>query len=650
MGSTTETSASVRIGAMVGPYRLVRVIGCGGMGAVFEAVHERIGQRAAVKVLFANRARDSGYIDRFTQEARAASAVRHPGLVQVFDSGTLEDGTPFLLMELVVGASLRQRLREDRLGLEQASRVIRALASALSAVHASDIVHRDVKPENVMLVRDDAAESGERPKLLDFGIARFASSEGRVAPQFTQEGVVIGTPEYMAPEQCLPGDEITTAVDVYALGVILFEMLAGTAPFVGGAPTVMRAHLFEQPPLAAVESAPEAVRGLIARMLAKKAQDRPTAAEVAERLAAPASRDAAHHASLRASKPTIDGVTRPSAAGELSGTPRRRSGVPRTLAVAAAALALAGAGASASRAVRRPRPTIRLTSTVAFAGGSFTMGRTVEEIDRECALLGSACRRDVIEREQPARVVRVSPFRLDTYEATNVEVAAWLSGGVVRVAIRPDGTTHAPRYIHDASTSLLLADTEPATPYGGLEIRANETIGVRSGYADRAAVQLTWEAARLYCASRGKRLPTEAEWEFAARGGGSRRFPWGDDEPRCDGVVVAREDGRECSALPRGPQPVSAGDQDWTAEGVHGMGGNVSEWVKDAFVSPHYPDCGGCSDPVERGDSSHPAEFRVFRGGAWANSILTHASARGRWEAASVSASLGVRCAFTADR
>jgi serine/threonine-protein kinase len=193
-------------------------------------------------------------------------------------------------------------------------------------------------------------------------------------------------------------------------------------------------------------------------------------------------------------------------------------------------------------------------------------------------------------------------------------------------------------------------DTEPATSYGGLEIRPNEKIGVRPGYADRAAVQLTWEAARLYCASRGKRLPTEAEWEFAARNGGSRRFPWGDEEPRCDGVVVARDDGRDCATLPRGPQPVGAGEQDWTPEGVHGLGGNVSEWVEDAFLSPNYPDCGACMDPVERGDSSHPAEFRVFRGGAWANSILTHASARGRWEAASVSASLGVRCAFSADR
>jgi formylglycine-generating enzyme required for sulfatase activity len=276
---------------------------------------------------------------------------------------------------------------------------------------------------------------------------------------------------------------------------------------------------------------------------------------------------------------------------------------------------------------------------VYFGGGPFTMGRTASEVEHECAVLGAECKRDVVEQEQPARAVNLSPFYLDVNEATNAEVGAWLYS--TRRVIRPDGTTHVPRYIYDGTNTILLVDTE--ADYGGIEIREDESVAVRPGYEDRAAVQITWDGARLYCASRGKRLPTEAEWEYAARGRTARMFPWGDTPPRCEGVIAARDEGMRCSSLTGGAQPVTAGPDDWTPEGVHGLGGNVSEWVEDAFVAPRYGDCGQCADPVEHGREE--AIFRSIRGGGWANRVQAHTSARGHMERTWLAASIGVRCA-----
>ena len=631
--SAAPTGAS-REGAAVGGYRLTRVLGHGGMGVVYEAVHATIARRAAVKVLVARGGLGPDSLARFTREARVASEIRHPGLVQIFDAGALEDGAPYLLMELLEGETLRARLSTTgRIDPDTAARIVRQLASALAAVHARGIVHRDVKPENVMLVADDAIEGGERVKLLDFGIARSIKDGDRV----TCDGAIIGTPTYMAPEQCIPEGTPTTATDLYALGILYFEMLAGEPPFHGAAPLVLRGHVFGQPPLARIEH--EETRRLVASLLEKDPARRPSASALASSGSLfPARSELRHSPGAFSATERVSSLA-PIAAVSSGGRARapRRSVVVTALAVS---LALGFVVVVAARAIRRPARAGNVAGMVRIDGSEFTMGRSDVEISAECARVGAQCQRATLDREQPAHRVRLSPFFIDAHEATNADALAWLTAAPI--AIRPDSTTHVARYVVDRASGALLVDLDAT--YSGLALDG-ETVVMRPGFAAKPVVQITWTGARALCAWRGKRLPTEAEWERAARGMTSRRFPWGDDEPRCADVVVARDEGLACEAMPRGAADVDDGAMDLTPERVHALAGNVSEWVEDAFLGPYYADCGDCIDPVQLPASGAAVDVRVVRGGAWSKQLFTHATARSRWNRDAVAGAIGVRCA-----
>ena len=190
------------IGHWFGNYRALSVLGEGGMGAVYLAEHPGIGRRVAIKVLHKKLIHDSQHVRRFVNEARAANAIRHPNIVEILDSGTTEAGIPYLVMELLEGESLCDRLSRKPLELGQALEIARQTASALHAAHGQGIVHRDLKPANLFLVPDSRVEGRERVKVLDFGIAKLQT--GRPADQVkTQTGMMLGTPAYMSPEQCL---------------------------------------------------------------------------------------------------------------------------------------------------------------------------------------------------------------------------------------------------------------------------------------------------------------------------------------------------------------------------------------------------------------------------------------------------------------
>ena len=278
-------------GQRIGNYRVVRKIGQGGMGSVWEAKHEQLHRKAAIKLLRRELSTDPQLEVRFFNEAKAASRVDHPSIVKIDEFGHLPDGTAYIIMELLSGDPLSVRLRNlgGKLQLPDILRISRQIASALAATHAKGIVHRDLKPDNVMLVPDSEVAGGERVKILDFGIAKVISDySGPGAEEFkTNTGLVLGTATYMAPEQCKGAGEVTEKADVYSLAVVMYRMCCGKVPFRAEGPgEVMAMHIFSQPkPLRDVEPRiPEPLAALVHRMMSKEPHERPTMAQVAGEL------------------------------------------------------------------------------------------------------------------------------------------------------------------------------------------------------------------------------------------------------------------------------------------------------------------------------------------------------------------------------
>lgn len=286
-------SFELKPGTIIQGYRVVRCIGEGGFGAVFELVHCQFARRAALKVLSLPSARPE-ITARFMNEARASNAVHHPGIVQIFELGQLKDGVPWLMMEYIEGETLEERiaavhggnapLRHDPLA------ILYQLADVLRALHEHGVIHRDLKPANIKLMPDPSRPEGELAKLLDFGIAKFVSEsllepkdEGPVPPQ-TRAGVIMGTPSYMAPEQCVSAATVTAAADVYALGVIAYELLAGRKPFDASPPAIYTMKLTQDaPPLD--NSIPFELKSLVMTMLHRDPAQRPSMAQIGEILA-----------------------------------------------------------------------------------------------------------------------------------------------------------------------------------------------------------------------------------------------------------------------------------------------------------------------------------------------------------------------------
>jgi tRNA A-37 threonylcarbamoyl transferase component Bud32 len=267
---------ALRPGTMLGPWRIERRLGGGGVGAVYAAEDPSIRKRVAIKVLRAALADDPAAAARFEREARAANDVRHPGIVDVLALGKLDDGRPYLVMSLLDGRSLREELSaRGALPVAEAWRVTRQIAEALAAAHAEGIVHRDVKPDNVFLERAGSGEA--RARVLDFGLAKVEENvDGEPLAKLTQTGVPMGTPAYMAPEQWW-GRVATQATDQYALGATLFELVTGRPPFPSPHfAELLQQHLHQAPPRLgdAGLAVPEAVEALVARALAKAPEDR----------------------------------------------------------------------------------------------------------------------------------------------------------------------------------------------------------------------------------------------------------------------------------------------------------------------------------------------------------------------------------------
>ncbi|HEY1551049.1 MAG TPA: serine/threonine-protein kinase, partial [Kofleriaceae bacterium] len=358
---------------MIGNYSVVRKLGEGGMGAVYLGQHTLLGRHAAIKVLLPALSTRPDIVNRFFNEARAATSINDPGIVQIFDFGVHTDGSAYIVMEYLEGETLDDRIRKrGRLPAREAVTIARQVAASLGAAHAQHIVHRDLKPENIFLVRDAEVAYGERAKVLDFGIAKLqADTSNKVK---TSAGAVMGTPLYMSPEQCNGAQDLDHRSDIYALGCVLFHSLVGRPPFDGdGMGAIIVAHLTEPPPVAStlVDGISPGIDAVLARCLAKSPAERfQTMADVVTAFGqlqgvvtgpptAPGATPVppwSAPTTVRSMPPTPTPTTLGASAGQVAPAPRsRRTGW--IVALAAAMLATAGTAIVMSRSHDAVAPT-----------------------------------------------------------------------------------------------------------------------------------------------------------------------------------------------------------------------------------------------------------------------------------------------------
>jgi serine/threonine protein kinase len=335
-------------GQTLGPYELHRILGEGAMGRVYLGKHNRIGREAAIKVLKAEHARHKDLVQRFIQEATAVNAIKNEHIVEVHDFGEelTADGSArvYCVMEVLRGRALSEEMERGPLGLQRSCRIVQQLTKALGAAHALGVVHRDVKPENVYLHERDG--DPDYVKVLDFGVAKLLKPLASLPTSSTQAGVVIGTPEYMAPEQAL-GISTDLRVDIYAVGLVLYELLAHRQPFQGDTFGKLVVEITTRPPpplperSAKGELIPAGLKQIISRCLEKKPEDRwNSAAELA----------AALEPYVHTGNTVITVLPQLPEDELLAG---RASSVPKLMAAFAAALLL---GAAAFWALRNPEP------------------------------------------------------------------------------------------------------------------------------------------------------------------------------------------------------------------------------------------------------------------------------------------------------
>ena len=364
---------SIVIGLRLNNYELVSVIGEGGMGTVYLARHTFTGRKAAVKLLHPQLAQDQVLVTRFMNEARATTAIGHPNIIDIIDVGILPDSrTPYLMMELLQGESLGKRLQRNRpVPISEAIEIACQTASALVAAHACDIIHRDLKPDNLFLVPDPSMRPLRmRVKVLDFGIAKLRGdlSAGSVK---TRTGTIMGTPQYMSPEQCRGiAEQIDHRTDIYTLAVIVYEMVCGAPPFVSeglGDMLVMHMSNPPAPPRTVNADIPEALEAAIMRALAKDPDQRFASMADFQEALRPGSRLSAGPSPASTAPARVPGQVPAQATAVLTGSPPEISWAksPGTTLTSTAGQVLA---AEMEPARRRRRRAVLIGGLLAAAG------------------------------------------------------------------------------------------------------------------------------------------------------------------------------------------------------------------------------------------------------------------------------------------
>ena len=627
---------SVLIGQNLGRYKILELLGEGGMATVYKAYDIRLEREVAIKVIrreaFPPDDMDM-LLKRFEREAKSLGRLSHPNIVGVIDYGEHE-GSPYLVMVYLPGGTLKERLGKP-MPWRDAVQMIIPIAQALEYVHDRNIINRDVKPSNILMT-----EKGQ-PMLTDFGLVKLFGDKEKDST-LTSSGTGLGTPDYMAPEQWM--GEASAQSDLYSLGVVLYEMITGYRPYTADTPAgVLLKQATESLPLPRhyVPDLPRNVESVLLKVLAKEPIHRypdmrtfiselqnllagrevsasttkteqlrehmTGKVEKSRSTASPSDPQPAHQKKTFPTLFAVIGVLGAFAlliafgaywlingnlAMFVAATPTQQvlpsftaTDIPPT-----------GTIESTSVPTETPLPTetsipaeIKDSRNVPMRlipAGEFTMGSD------DTGDIGS----------RPAQVISLEAFYIDKFEVTNEMYDAC----VYAVECRK------PRQLGSATQNTYFANPV---------------------FAKYPVIYVDWKMAKAYCEWRGARLPTEAEWEKAARGTDARIYPWGADEPNCG---LANKAGCVGDTT-----PVDQYDKGQSVYGVFGMSGNVWEWTSSLFKAYPYNATDGREDPKALGE-------RIARGGSWhvfgGNSGNVRADTRFQLDPGYYGAYVGFRC------
>jgi serine/threonine-protein kinase len=616
------------------------------MGTVFLAEQIALGNRpVALKVLLRKLLDDPGFLLRFHDEAASTARLRHPNVITVYESGISDDGSPYIAMEYLKGETLRQAIQaRGPLSVPQTVEILQQAAQGLQAAHKLGIIHGDLKPENIFLTRSEGGELVV--KVTDFGMAKLRESATR-----TLRGTVLGTPAYMSFEQAsgLRSEEWSARTDIYSLGVVVYEMLTGRVPFPSDTPLghVPKDELAEPPPLRAVAAelvvAPEVER-VVMKALKKQREERyASVLEFARELAA-------------AAQPAVPGETRqPPAKAEAVSSPAVIAGalapsLGRVGGDSEAPPAPSPAPAQAAAAVQTPPPTP--------AVGIPQPSKPPPEVAKPAP---TVIPQPVVARPPQFRSVmeprrRGKSQRLGLLVLLMIIVAVWplLRLREQRQKRTTGQTSEAGKSISQPAPSSAPAgmvaipggtfmmgrdnaedpEETPAHSVAVAPFYLDLTLVTRGDYArvqvdsSWPATGVSWNDSQAYCQSMGKHLPSEAEWEYAARGKDGRLYPWGNkfDSTATNSIEARLGHLIGVGALPKNKSPF----------GVFDMSGNVWEWTADDY-KPY---------PGHQPTFEIPADGKVIRGGSYQSDKL-HATTttRNLDHASTRSPVIGFRCA-----
>ena len=608
----------------IGRYEVVKELGKGGMAIVYLAYDPYIKRQVAVKVMPHKFTYDTEFRIRFQREAEIIAALEHAHIVPVYDFGDHE-GEPFIVMRFLPGGTLADRLSTGPFPITEIAQLFHSIGSALDYAHKNGVIHRDIKPGNILF------DSEGEASLSDFGIAKIQEATAA----FTGTGNLIGTPAYMSPEQAKAEKTIDGRSDIYSLGVVLFQALSGELPFKSDTPVgVAIAHIREPVPslMARRPDLPAGFDDVIRRAMDKDPANRfQTGAQLAQAIKnqgvsikppgwtpveSPALRQSemAKTALMQSRMEVVSPPTPPQHTQSTS--PRKRSGILQIVGVGSALLVLflciGLIGVLASGLISNPfapgaviqnteSPVVEASTDVILPTSTeFVSKEPTVATDNTPTATPSAPSAEFTDSrgavmvlvpagqfsmggddlgaesdEKPVHTVNLDDYYIDKFEVTNTAYEACVSSGVCKPPVQGDSFTRSNYY------------------------------GVPE-YGEFPVVYVNWHMAKSYCEWRDARLPTEAEWEKAARGTDGRLYPWG------TGIDCQVANYYGPSGCYGGTNKVGSYEGGKSSYGVYDMAGNVWEWVADWFSETYYQ-----ISPVSNPSGPDSGQSRVLRGGSW---------------------------------